>query len=353
MKVQFRLLFPFALFFSAFSLLFFSCKPDPIEVAKTRYEQGIFIVNEGPFNTGTGTLTYYNPDSNIVVQDVFGKENNDASLGNVLQSMTIHNDKAYCVLNNAKRIIVLDAKTMTYLDTIGGLNLPRYFLGISNTKAYVSQYGADGLNGSIEVVDLVTNKITKSIALGGVGADRMLKAPNSSIVYCVDDGGFGSSDKVFEIKSETDEIRENYVIGYNPNSLVWDPKTKSVATLCGGQWTYINPNIDPGRFAFVPSATTNSVLVQNGAKDLNVNADGSTFYYTDGSAVYALKSDGATLKLFDQSCYGLFFDAKNELFYCTDAKDFVSTGELVIRKLDGTIVRTIPTGITPGEVIFR
>jgi DNA-binding beta-propeller fold protein YncE len=354
MKVQFRFVFPFALLFSAFSLFFFSCKPDPIEVAKTRYEQGVFIVNEGSFGAGTGTLTYYNPDSNIVVQDVFGKENNGASLGNVLQSMTIHNGKAYCVVNNANKVMVLDAKTMKYLDTIGGLAFPRYFLGISDSKGYVSQWGADGLTGSIQVIDLVTNKVTKSIALDK-GSDRMLKAPLLDEVYVVNEGGYGSSNIVSKINTKTDEVITSFTTRLNPNSLVWYDVVKKPIILSGGDWSWNDPT-SPGSLALIRDTDAlNLGETNNGAKDLCINSDGKTFYFTDGIAVYEKDDEPANpaKKLFDQTCYALFFDAKNKLFYCTDDKGFLSEGELVIRKLDGTIVKTIPTGIGPGEVIFR
>jgi hypothetical protein len=355
MKVNFRFLFPSALLISAFSLLFFSCKPDPVvDVAKTRYEQGVFIVNEGPFGSGSGTLTYYNPDSNIVVQDVFGKENSGASLGNVLQSMTIHNGKAYCVVNNANKVIVLDAKTMKYLDTIGGLAFPRYFLGISDSKAYVSQWGADGFSGSIQVVNLETNKITKSIALDK-GSDRMLKAPSLDEVYVVNDGGYGSSNQVSKINTKTDELITSFTVNLNPNSLVWYNLANKPIVLSGGDWSWNDPT-SPGSLSIIRDTDISKIgETNNSAKDLCVNSDGKTFYFTDGLAVFEkdAEPDNAPKKLFDQKCYGLFFDAKNNLFYCTDEKGFLSEGELVIRKLDGTVVKTIPTGIGPGEVIFR
>jgi YVTN family beta-propeller protein len=348
MKVSFRLLLS-ALLLSAFSLFIFSCKKDP-KVVKTRYENGIFIVNEG--SNGSGTLTFYNPDSSIVVQDVFGTENNDASLGKYFQSIAFHNNKAYCVVSGANRVVVLDAKTMKYQDSIGGLEFPRYFLGLSNTKAYISQWGSDGVSGSIKVIDLVTNKVVKTITVG-VGTDRMIKSPNQNRVFVVNENGYGFSNQVSEIDTETDEVITNFTVGYGPNSLVWKSATQRPMILCGGKW---DDEADPGRLSLIRDTDALKIRETNhNSKDLCVNSDETLYYYTDGDSVFEKddEPDIAPKKLFDQACYGLFFDKKNELLYCLDAKDYVSEGELVVRKLDGTIVKTITTGVAPGEVVFR
>jgi hypothetical protein len=351
MKVSFRLLFS-ALLLSALSLTIISCeKNDPI-LAKTRYEQGVFIVNEGPFMSGTGTITYYNPDSNIVVQDVFGVENSGTSLGNVAQSMTFHNDKAYCVVNNANKVVVLNAKTMKLEGVIEGLGFPRYFLGISNTKAYISQWGTDGVSGCIKVIDLVTNKVTKTVTVG-LGTDRMLKQPSKNRVFVVNENGYDFSNQITEINTETDEVVQHFTVGYNPNSLVWDISAQRPIVLCGGKW---DDSSDFGRISLIRDTDALKIReTNNGSKDLCVNKSGTLYYYTDGTSVFEkdVEPDNAPKKIFDQACYGLFFDQKNELFYCLDAKDYTTEGELVIRKLDGTIVKKIATGVAPSEVIFR
>ena len=61
-----------------------ACSKDENSVSNN-YATGTFVVNEGPFQTGTGTITYY--DGTNAFQNVFEKENNDNVLGNIAQSI--------------------------------------------------------------------------------------------------------------------------------------------------------------------------------------------------------------------------------------------------------------------------
>src|SRR5262245_42940358 len=125
MKV--KQLLPFSLFFSVL-LFFLSCKDDDncCSTPTHDYSKGIFVVNEGPFG-GTGTITWHNPATGETVQNVFEKENGSATLGQFVQSLSFCNGKGYIVVNGANKVVVVNAATFEFLDTIGGLELPRFF----------------------------------------------------------------------------------------------------------------------------------------------------------------------------------------------------------------------------------
>ena len=91
----------------AFTLVV-SCKKEETDIHKGAFSDGIFIVNEGTFQTGTGTVTFFKPDSNLTQQDIFAAVNGKP-LGNIAQSMTIYNGKAYIVVNNADKVEIVDA----------------------------------------------------------------------------------------------------------------------------------------------------------------------------------------------------------------------------------------------------
>lgn len=121
----------------AFSLVLTACSSDDKEVLPPEeelgaYHQGIFVTNEGPFNNGTGTLTYLSKDFATVENNVYFNVNEE-NLGNIVQSMTFGEEEAFIIVSNAHKIIVVNSSTLEQTATItDGLNNPRYGAYYSN-----------------------------------------------------------------------------------------------------------------------------------------------------------------------------------------------------------------------------
>ncbi|MDE6403029.1 MAG: YncE family protein, partial [Muribaculaceae bacterium] len=56
--------------------------------------RGLFITNEGNFQYGNATLSYYDPETNEVLNEVFYRANG-MKLGDVAQSVTIPGDNGW------------------------------------------------------------------------------------------------------------------------------------------------------------------------------------------------------------------------------------------------------------------
>ena len=334
------------LFLSAlFGLI--SCKKDEATPGAGNYTEGVFIVNEGPFG-GTGSITWHNPKTGETVQDVFGKANNGAVLGQFVQSMTLHDGKAYIVVNGANKIVVADAVTFKFLDNIEGFALPRFFFPTGKEEALVSQWGADGLTGSIEWVDLTTNKIVASTATNK-GPEKFFLNSNNTL-FVANSGGFGV-DSTFAIL-EISPPNHIPVAGKNPVGIgeIGTGPGSDMFVLCKGDYLAANP------VGFLDHLEDTSIFNNDHetplfSDDLVSAPDRTSLYFTGGGAIYEVTATGFR-KLFDQAAYGLGCDPATGYLYCADAKDFNSAGEVVIYKLNGEKVGAFPVGIAPGEVVF-
>ncbi|WP_375562321.1 YncE family protein [Bernardetia sp. OM2101] len=190
--------------FFILSLSLFSCEIDgqsPIGVdtgePSRDYQNGFFVVNEGNFSWGKSTLTFIHQDGidkGRVENNIFERVNNEP-LGNVGQSMTIHNGKGYIVVNNSQKIEVVNPTTLEQLATIENLHSPRYFIGINDSKAYVTTIYRD----LIYVIDLQTNQITNEIRTTA-WTEKMAKLGDYIWVTSHD------ADKAWVIDSQNDEI---------------------------------------------------------------------------------------------------------------------------------------------------
>jgi len=311
------------------------------------YPKGIFVVNEGPFG-GTGTISWHNPDTGETQDSLFEKANNGAVLGQFVQSLCFHNGKGYIVVNGANRVVVVDIKTFKYLDTIGGLAQPRFFLPLDSNTAYISQWGSDGLTGSVVKVNLSTNEVVKTIATGR-GPEKMVRANDR--VYVANSGGYGKDSTLTEILILNDASQILPLSGgINPSSLVWN-KQQSPSKLfyvCKGYYLDL---MQKGLLNFFNNAGP-GIEVPPTSDDLVLDEDSGEMYFIGAGNVYKVSPDLNLTQIFAQNAYGLGYDADQDLLYCADAKNFSTAGEVYIYKTNGTKIGSFRTGVGPGEVVI-
>ena len=332
-----------------------SCKKDNINDISIpgNYEDGYFITNEGNFGTGNGSISFVD-EYGTVENDVFASVNSFA-LGDVVQSMSIINDHAYILVNNSSSIEVASVDSMISVAKIN-VSQPRYMAQVSDSKAYVTDWGING----VQVIDLATNTVSSTISCGA-GPEGI--AVGGAFAYVCNVGGWGLDNTITVINTDNDVVETTLTVGDKPNSIVIDVNG-AVWVLTGGyteydaDWNVVSETA--GNLVKIVDNTieaTYAFAVGNHPEDLVINDAGTKLYYSDGSwskAVYAFNVNDTelpTTALINRSFYGLGFD--NGYIYGTDAVDFTQSGWSYKYTTEGTIIDSIQVGIIPGGYCFN
>lgn len=325
---------------------------------------GFFIVNEGTFGSANTSISFYDRETDLITNNLF-EAVNGRPLGDQAQSMTVFEGKAYIVVQGSGKIEVIDANEYTSVASItDDIESPRYMLGVSATKGYVSDWGADGLTGTVRVLDLTTNEVTKTIPTG-FGPNKMLKV--GDLVYVTHVGGFGNDNMVKVIDTNTDEVTASITAGDNPNSIQVDA--------AGNIWVTSSGIIAFDPFPVIDEANSikgsiskitddEEVLrlevngfVYGGATNLEISPDGQTLYYIFNGSVYSMPVSATSLPtsplLEGKYYYGFSVDPFNGNLIGTVAPDFISAGTIEVLDGDGTLLNTYTVGIAPNGIAFK
>jgi YVTN family beta-propeller protein len=333
-----------------------SCSDDDdLKLPLGDYENGYFITNEGPFQNGSGTITFVGDDG-IVSQNVY-KAVNGEDLGNIVNSIYIGNENAYIVVNNSNKIVVVNRYTMEKMTTIEGIEIlqPRYMVAQGDT-GYISNWG-DPFNGEddfIAVIDLITNQVISTIPVEE-GPENMYIDNNNLFVTL--EGGFSQNNQVVVIDTNSNLIKESITVGDVPNAITEDGNG-NVWVLCGGKPSYTGDETK-GQLFKINSNNLSVSFVDFDATDHpeHLTSDSDNLYYSLNGKIYQMDSSASelpdeSLNGFDGFYYSLHVN--NSELFATDAKDYASEGELkVFDLLSGTLLETITTGIIPGDIGFQ
>lgn len=360
----------FSSFFAVYAFVLMSliaaCDEDTIDdIPEYDYTKGILFCNEGLYPNGAGSISFYDNQTGTMVNDIF-KTANDRPLGNTVQSVAIMNNSTYIVVSGANRVEIVSAATFKDQNIMENLQIPRYLLQINDQKAYLTQWGVDGLNGNIAVVDILTNTVQKNIAIGK-GPEMMVQVGNKVFVPC--EGGYdydNYDNRVAVINTDNDELITHINVFDFPNSIVADANGK-VWVLCGGKVVYDeNWNVDltqstkGGLVMIDPQTLTVSTTIEfpevGLANNLIMNAQNNELYYERGGLIYKQTIYDPNLNttpwLF-KSYYGMAIDPSNNTFYGTDPKDYQSNGQIIRHLPSGIVVDTLTAGIIPnGSILF-
>ncbi len=343
------------LLFLALSVLLVSCVKltDPVIidvdiVPSFLSGPGVFIVNEGNFNWGNGSLSFYSYDSAKLYNNVFRSVNNRI-LGDIPNQMVIQGDYAYIVVNNSGKIEVVKQKTLGSIKTIEKLKSPRYISMIGSTKSYVSSLFSD----SLTIIDLSTNATSGYIDIGHPSEALVTFSGKAFAAH------WYNGNKIMVINTINDILTDSIEVGPEPESMVID-KNAVLWVLCNGGWKREN-------FAELIAINTLTLEIEKRftfpSKDdsplcLQIDGTGNTLYYIH-NGIKRMSIDAAQLPEVpliaetERKFYKFGVNPLNGDIFITDAADYQQKGYVLYYKNDGTFVTAMQADIIPGSLCFK
>lgn len=350
-------------------LVFSACRDNDPDAPRGRYERGVFIVNEGSFGNGNGEISFYDLDSLKVTNGIFGKENRRPDgtarpLGDVVQSMSIHNNTAYIIANNSNKIVVADAFTFTQTAEIQ-LKQPRYMVTDGNT-GYVTEWVSNDFRnppkGRVAIIDLQTNSTwpQDTISTDGFFPDQLVL--RNKRLYVIN----SNDNSVSVLNVDTRKLESKTVVGKNPNGIVADRNNDI--------WVSVSGEADFSAFPVVTTLTPakllrfaingNALQLKNtftfpdyGIGNLMVNNTGDKLYYSFNKKTFEMPVSATTLpaqEFLNRSFYGIGIDPASNVFYGGVAPNFSSNGKMIRYNLATKApIDSATVGISPNGFVFR
>lgn len=267
---------------------------------------------------------------------------NDRPLGDVLQSAAFWGGKLWLVVNNSGRLEAIDPASFVLLESITGLNSPRFLQAVSDDKAYCSDLYADKL----WILRRGNNNPTGSIAMPG-WTEEMLFSGNRLWVLC------RKKPWVLGINPQTDQVTDTLFLPGNGSSMTSGSHGKiwiSYESAAG---------LAPGVGLFHPDSAAVLQYWDGNAADpapdrLQATVSGDTLFFLarglcriqsgmEGIHRYVLPSG---------NWYGLGLEASRRQLFVSDVKDYQQGSRILRLNYAGTTLGEFTGGIISSRFYF-
>lgn len=326
------------------------CDPDQETGPSVPGSPGVYILSEGQFGKGDGTVSAFGITSKALLTDAFGTINSGAKLGDVIQDMGIAGAQGYICVNASGKVEVVSVPDFRSIATINKIPQPRYFAAISATRGYVTAWRGPYTNylpGKVMVLNLSSNTVIDSITVGRCPeqltvSNGLLYVPNSY------------DNTVSVIDPATNRVT---VVTVAPG-----PKTV-VADQSGNLWTLCSPPFGttgtPALVRFAPGSTTAQLTLPFGSGDpgqLRTSPDKTQLYYSFNGAEYRMSTTASALPttpFIRRDFNGFAIDPRDNTIYAAVSTGFTTNGRFLrYPAAGGAPIDSFTVKVGPNGFVF-
>lgn len=331
-----------------FIFIFISCKPpakesDPLPDLQS---SGIYVVNEGNFQSGNASVSFYNSAQNTVTKDIYFSQNNSTA-GDVCQSLYFFKNEFFLVVNNSSKIDILNPDFLV-TKTISGLTSPRYMAFSNQSKAYVTDLYGKG----VTIINTKDKIIEKKISInywteGILYYDDIMyiTSPTSKYLYLID------------VASEI--LTDSIDIGFGSSSITIDDNHQ-LWILCDGS---LDKSIYPSIKCIDPVDRTitrnlQSTSFSSFATKISFNPIDKCIYWIEND-IYKLNtlnsnsSKDRFILAQGKTFYGLTINALNGDIIASDAGDYSQRSTIYVYTKSGLERNSFKAGVISGYMLLK
>ena len=332
---------------------------------------GMYLLNEGNMGSNKATIDYVDFCNGCYIRNIYGERNPNVikELGDVGNDIQIYGNRLYAVINCSHKVEVMDARTCR---RIGQVDIPNCrYINFYDGKAYVSSYvGSVSIDpnaqlGAVFEIDTATLQITRKVTVGYQPEELIV---NNEHIYVVNSGGYRAPDydSTMSIISLKDFRQVQKIpVCINPHRLrkdqynqLWitsrgDHKEVQAQLLCVQplhHTPYTLHHISPSEMVIIGDSMyyygthwnnqTMSNRITYGIFNVRTSTLVSDHFITDGTE--------KNIKI----PYGIQVNPYNGDIYITDAKNYVSSGQLHCYSREGKRKWSVRTGDIPAHMCF-
>ena len=346
---------------------------------------GMYLLNEGNMGSNKATIDYVDFSNGCYIRNIYGERNPNVikELGDVGNDIQVYGNRLYAVINCSHKVEVMDARTCR---RIGQVDIPNCrYIRFHGDKAYISSYvGPVSIDpnaqlGAIFEVDTATLRITRQVTVGYQPEEFEIIG---DYLYVANSGGYRAPDydSTLSVVDLTDFRQVKKIpVCVNPHRVRKDPYDRLWITSRGDhkdvqpQLVCLQPISNSSSERPIGGTPSNSHTVTSyniSPSEMVILGDSMYFYGSHWSdetmsnhITYGIFNVRTSTLVSDHFItdgteknikipYGIQVNPYNDDIYITDAKNYVSSGQLHCYSREGKRKWSVRTGDIPAHMCF-
>ena len=324
-------------FYLLVAFLIISCEDNN---TSTINQELTFISSEGNFGSSNASISVYKGEEEIQkIEDI----------GDVLQSILVHGNKLFAILNNSHLIKVYsiseEGLALPGIDVPTNTSSPREMVVVGNYLYFTNWNSQD-----VKYLNLTTYKIEGSIKVDGM-PEGIISDQTNLFVAINMNSDYSSASTVVKINISSRQVTNEYKVGKGPHALALE----------GDNLWVTNRYYDDSYLTYIGTSkidlTTGTVTIKDYGRGGSACAGdlfnfNKALYRTFDGGVSPLNTDASILtsgKIGNYNDNKLYSSHANSEHIFIGLSDYVAPDTVLVHDKNGAYVYSLVTGASPGD----